>query len=959
SLLTFVSIGLAVTVIGVLISAARAADRRELGEQNLSLEQLNRTLQSQVERRTRDLETASAISRQIATVLDLQRLLPLVVELTKDRFDLYHAHIYLFNDDKTRLIVAAGAGDPGRIMRDQGHYIPYDAERSLVAQSARTRRAQLSNDVLNEPGFLPNQLLPITRAELAVPLIIGREVIGVLDVQSNVVNRFDDNDLVVFNTLGAQISVAVENARAFDRLVETQSEMLIRDTALQSATAGITIADAQQPQLPLIYANPAFVEMTGYSESEIVGQEFMFAFDDTDDLEGLRDLQRAIQSGESGRSVVVMKRKDGYSFYSQVTLSPIRTPDGQLTHYVAIQNDVTELRRAEEISRAEGERVRTILNTTPDGFLLLDTRGRVVDVNRAYLDLMGYEREEVLGINLDEIDKGPENDPDATLITSRPEHTKRYETRHQSKTGELIDFEISLSYIDVEGGRLVVLARDISDRKQREEEERRTEIRETLAQEISQQVTTVLDPDSLLALVVSQLGDTLSYYHAHIYLYDDETDTLIVREGLGRAGEMLVSRGYGIPRDAERSVVAQAARELRPVVVNDVRSAPSHLPNPLLAETRSEVAIPLALGRRLLGVMDVQHNIQDFFSPGEVRTLLIIANQLAASLSNAQLFEETQKALAETETLYASSERVVRATGVQDVLEALIETTRLSALEHATVHVFGEPLLEDENPAYSEVVANWTNPASEQSAMEIGTHLSIAEEEALAVLIQRYRAAQFPDVTTSRRLDESIRDYLLSQGYQAFFAIPLVAGDQWIGFVLATSSQPVEIADDEVRQISALADQSAPVLQSLRLLQEAETARRNTEQLRLRQQTAYSVSQALTRYLDVDGLLKAAVDGLAEAFDYYYVHIFLLDAEREVLTVREGLGEPGARLKSFGHSINVHAERSLVAQAARSRQPVVVEDVTQDPAHLPNPVLPETRSEVALPILIGDRLVGV
>ncbi len=110
-------------------------------------------------------------------------MLQTVVDLTKQSFDLYHAHIYLLDDSGDTLVLTKGAGQVGRKMVAAGRQIPMDAEQSLVAHAARSRQGVIVNDVRLDPEFLPNPLLPETRSEMAVPMIAGDRLLGVLDIQ--------------------------------------------------------------------------------------------------------------------------------------------------------------------------------------------------------------------------------------------------------------------------------------------------------------------------------------------------------------------------------------------------------------------------------------------------------------------------------------------------------------------------------------------------------------------------------------------------------------------------------------------------------------------------------------------------------------------------------------------------------------------------------------------------------
>lgn len=174
-------------------------------------------LLEQTQKRAVELETVAQVGTIASTTLEVEALLQTVVDLTKSSFDLYHAHIYLLNEREDTLVLAAGAGEIGRQLVSRSWSIPRDKAHSLVALAARTQEGVLSNDVRKEPDFLVNPLLPDTRSELAVPLMVGERVLGVLDVQDNTINRFTEIDVRIQSTLATQIAVALENARLFEQ----------------------------------------------------------------------------------------------------------------------------------------------------------------------------------------------------------------------------------------------------------------------------------------------------------------------------------------------------------------------------------------------------------------------------------------------------------------------------------------------------------------------------------------------------------------------------------------------------------------------------------------------------------------------------------------------------------------------------------------------------------------------
>jgi len=200
----------------------------------------NLRLFEQNEKRARELGTVAAVSTTASTVLNPDELLQQVVDLTKERFNLYHAHIYLTDKSWNTLLLAAGAGEIGRQMVSEEHTIQIDMEASLVARAARARQAIIVNNVQSEAGFLPNLLLPETRSEMAVPMIVGDNIIGVFDVQSDIVGHFTEEDAGIYTTLASQVAVALQNARLYVEQSATVTQLRELDRLKSSFLANMS-----------------------------------------------------------------------------------------------------------------------------------------------------------------------------------------------------------------------------------------------------------------------------------------------------------------------------------------------------------------------------------------------------------------------------------------------------------------------------------------------------------------------------------------------------------------------------------------------------------------------------------------------------------------------------------------------------------------------------------------------
>lgn len=145
------------------------------------------------------------------------------------------------------------------------------------------------------------------------------------------------------STLASQLSVALYAHRAFaTRYQSALEELNLNRNIFKSVTNGISVSNAQLPDMPLMYVNPAFEVMTGYSLEEVEGRNCRFLQREDHDQPGLTLIREAIRQQRETVAVIRNYRRDGSAFWNELSLSPIRNVEGKLTHFVGIQMDVTE-----------------------------------------------------------------------------------------------------------------------------------------------------------------------------------------------------------------------------------------------------------------------------------------------------------------------------------------------------------------------------------------------------------------------------------------------------------------------------------------------------------------------------------------------------------------------------------------------------------------------------------------
>lgn len=170
-------------------------------------------LESHVLERTRALEASAVVSRRLSNILEREVLLMEVVEQLRMAFDYYHVHIYLLDEQQENLVMMAGTGQAGEQLLERGHKIPIG--KGLVGQAVETKATVLAGDVTQAENWLPNPILLDTRSELAVPIMAGEQVLGVLDVQADTPNGLKEADATLVESIASQAGIALKNAEAY------------------------------------------------------------------------------------------------------------------------------------------------------------------------------------------------------------------------------------------------------------------------------------------------------------------------------------------------------------------------------------------------------------------------------------------------------------------------------------------------------------------------------------------------------------------------------------------------------------------------------------------------------------------------------------------------------------------------------------------------------------------------
>lgn len=366
--------------------------------------------------------------------------------------------------------------------------------------------------------------------------------------------------------------------------------------------------------------------------------------------------------------------------------------------------------------------------------------------------------------------------------------------------------------------------------------------------EVSRRLSTILDQKQLVTEVVEQVKNSFNYYHAHIYMYDEDRGELTMAGGTGEAGAQMLAQGHKLAKG--QGLVGRAAESNEPILVNDTSQDPSWLPNPLLPDTKSEVAMPISIGDRVLGVLDVQHNIVDGLKREDVDSLQSIVNQVAVALQNISSVETMAKRAKELASVAEISTISSREADVSKMLENVVHLTqRRFGLYHA--HIF----LHDEKTNNLQIIACGWKEGDEHEGTHGTTSIPVAQEQSLVARAARTKQA----VIVNNVHDESgwLPNPLLPDTASEL-AVPLLVGDQLIGVLDVQSDRLNAFTEEDASIQTTLASQIAVTVQNARNLVQS-------KRLAEREALVNIITQKIQSATTVEDALQVAVRELGHA----------------------------------------------------------------------------------------------
>ncbi len=460
--------------------------------------------------------------------------------------------------------------------------------------------------------------------------------------------------------------------------------------------------------------------------------------------------------------------------------------------------------------------------------------------------------------------------------------------------------------------------------------------------ELGERLAAILEPQAVGQEAVEGIVRAFGYDYVGLMLLDEAAGELEFAAGAGIWAGLTPS---GFRQKVGEGMIGWVARTGETLLANDVSQEPRYIA-PYLTETRAELDVPLKYHGRLVGVLTVQSRQRNAFTPLDVAVMEALAGHVAAAIVNAQLYQAQQQRAGELAALHQAAVTVSSQQTLDSMLEALARQMG-QALDVTSVYIS----LWDEKTGTSVQLKGWFGPqASEKeraaTLADIGQTFDLSPHPTIVRALRERRPLV---LHASGPLNAGDRAEVERYGWKSQMVVPLVVRDRAIGFVaLCESRGERSFAEAEIRFCQTLAADAAAVIENARLYEQERAARQ-------RQEALYRIGQIVNSTLDSATILDRLTEEAIRATGATHGSVLVPDPERGVFERRSLRGySPQERERALAQPLSLN--QGINSRAYRTRLVHYVPDVRQDPDYFP--LIPTTRSELVIPLLRGDRVLG-
>ena len=957
--------------------------------------------------RSAQLATVARVAESIASTLEPDEVLRKTVDLIIEAFGYYWASIMLLEEETGALVYQAGAGGfAGETPTD----FRQEIREGMIGWVAHSGETLLSNDVRTEPRYI-KAYLTRTRSELDVPLKYHGRVIGVLDLQSEELNAFNQHDVMAMEALAGPVAAAIENARLFDVARQRVAELrAVREASLQlTSTLELepVLETILEQALHLVWADDAHVFL--YGEGELSFGAAMWNGERRDvPIDAIRPQGLTYTVARQGERIVVNDAMSHPLFEDRrwegaIVGLPLKAGDDvqgvmnvafQRAHAftdeelwvldlladqaaIAIRNarlyDETRDRALEqETLREVALALTTALERDEVVERVLAQLQRVVPYDTAsvmllrndHLDIVGGrgfpELSDILGLSFPLHGEHPNRlvveTGEPLILEDAPEVFEAFRAephaaaRIRSWLGVPMlvgDRTIGMIALDKtrpgfytpEHGRLAQAfaaqaAVAFENARLYEAEQEQRELSERL-RATALLLNRSLNLQEVLEMILEQLASVIAYHSGSVQILEGGVTRVIATRNMPR-GEM--DRRYELEvHPYNRRLVEEG----EPIVIDDIRDdSKGWRGGQGLSHVRANIGVPLQVRDQVIGILTVDSRHPKAYASDDARLVQAFAQQAAVAIENARLFERERKQRRVSEALEEAAAAVGSTLELEEVLDRILE----QASRVVDGDAFNVMLVEEDQAR----ICRWRGYEQYGAEQFLSTaEFFVPNLPNLREMSQTGQPMVIEDTTAyAGWLDVPIQRWLKS-----YIGAPIMVGGATAGFLNGDSAEPGRFDAEDARRLAAFADHAAAAIENARLFTEA-------EQRALEQETLREAALALTTALERDEVVERILAQLQEVVPYDTASVQLLDNDR--LAIVGGRGFPNQD-ELLGVSFDLTDDNSPNHRVVQDRKPVILNDAPSfygEFCREPH-VRAEIRSWLGVPMLVGDRLIGM
>ena len=649
----------------------------------LSLALENARLFQDSQRRAKEMTALAEVGREISATLELQTVLERIAFRAQEILAAVTTAVYVPDPEFKTLMAIAAIGEEADDIKND----PLLIGKGILGHIANTKFGEIVNDVTNDPRAITIQGTKDVLEEhlMAAPIMSQDTLNGLLVVwRVGSEEEFAITEFEFLQSLAQQAAIAVENARLFEETTRRSEELASLNEIITAASQTLDTKSILEivikKVLDLTRFDGGLITMFNENRGKLerairIGMPGKSPDDPAEGLAGslcdrvyrtgeimvIQDISTGLPPGVNAKGDI----EAGLHGYIGIPIESKGRTLGTLCIFrylnAAIPENIVGLTQTIggqlgftiENARLfeESRKFRLGLERSADAVFMTDIEGTIVYANPAFTTIYGYTLDEVLGKNPRILKSGLLSREDYQQFWEAllAKNTVSREIVNKAKDGRLIPIADTNSPIldekeDILG--FLAIHTDITKRKENEEAIQRRNEYLAASAEIGRLVTSTLDLETIFTRSVNLIVERFGFYYASVFIIEETGFNAILQEATGKAGKMLKERKHSLAVGSN-STVGKATGSGEVVAVNDVALDPIHKHNPLLPETKAEAAIPLKIGSRIIGVLDIQSTEVNAFSEDDIAILQLLADQIAVGIDNARSYNIAQQAVEE------------------------------------------------------------------------------------------------------------------------------------------------------------------------------------------------------------------------------------------------------------------------------------------------------------------------